>query len=906
MYLLFFQVDFDINDIVNYILNYFSSKPLLASIIIGVLVFVYFVLKYLPKLKDLVESIEFFKVRIKKEENHPATVTSELIDHSKRIPITNSSNKYVENEHNVNKLTKLLRSNKNRIIVVSGEAGIGKTKLVEYVCTTLLNDEFVNQIYMDFENVNSKDIRKPTDTTNDILKYTKITIVNTALGAKERIKNYGVIAKDYQRPTIIFIDNYEQVLDNSELSLKIFSEIINPLVDNNELIKVVITSRTNLDEACVNFKVEPLSNIPLHEFGDFEGDLTKEYTAIKLFCKLYNQDSLTDDLDYKNDKFSKEQFRIIVELCHRVSNLPLGIHLIATSSSHSEISFEDIQSDLKFHFNKPIPNLFREFSNRHKSLYNVFDWTYGQLSKTEKEFYKHLMYFPNGFFINNLPHWEGFINRSETKQKVIILNKRSFLRDQKYHPRLRNRYEIIILFRELLGINEENSRDKFSKDYVHAIHLAAYKRLQEIDEFIHGKNSIMADVDLLKEEIRLEYENITYFIEQSSDTHIQLAIDMLVCLERILNEFGPYILLEDIYNPLLDKTNDQEQRARLLMSKARVIKSTEQRENSLPLIEEAIKLLEKTNIKSELLGEAYRIGTYLSSQIGDNKLTQSILAKIDKFTESDKVKLGQLNMAFITLEQARKYERNGEMLNAITHFERTIKLMEGYKVQQAQAYNFAGMFYWRYGSSEKSERYFLEAIKKYNGIGEDRWILGFNTNLGLLYCDQDKLDKSLHYTEKVSEALKVQGPFGWSMINLLSLGRIYCRKNESPENFKVAEQYLLISFRKLRDIKYVESVLLASAELVELYYKYGMYDKARVYCDKSILYAKNNSYDSYMRYFRVICILGLINSKEGKIKESLINFEEAKNLVGRIEGNGWLSYKLTKQRFDSLKKVHSK
>ncbi|MBC2844902.1 tetratricopeptide repeat protein [Winogradskyella flava] len=903
MYFYLYQIDED--EIKNWILDFFSDHPVLASILISFVIIAYFVFQNLPKLKDFLESLDFFK-KILTRNSNADIVKSKLIDHSNRIPITNSSNRYIENEHNVNRLLELIRNDNNRIITVTGEAGIGKTKLVEYVSTNLLKKEYVNQIYMDFENVNSRDFTKATDTTEDILKDTKTKVVNNALGAKESIEEYGHIAKDYQRPTLIFIDNYEQVLDNSELSLSIFNDIINPLVDNNPLIKVIITSRTNIEEASVNFKVQPLSNIPLEDLKDFKGDLTQHFTAIELFCKLYNQDSVHDDKDYKDDKFTKEQFENIVMLCHKVSNLPLGIHLIATSSAHGEISFAEILSDLKSHFNKQIPNLFREFSDRHKSLYNVFDWTYGLLSDSEKEFYKHLMYFPNGFFLNNLPHWEGFKNHTETKQKVLKLNKGSFLRDQKYHPRLRNRYEIIILFRELLGIDTKNSRDSFSKDYVQAIHLAAYKRVKEIDDLIHDKNTDMANVDLIKEEIRLEYENITYFIEQSATTNLKLAVDMLVSLERILNEFGPYILLEDMYDPLLNRVTDPVQRARLLMSKARVLKSTKNREASIPPIEEAIELLEQTDVKSEILGEAYRIGTYLSSQISGNQLTDTIFDKFNDLDESDKAKLGELNLAFITLEQAKKYESSGNMKLAISSFDRAISFMEGYKVQQAQAYNFVGMTYWRYGESKKAEKYFLEAIKKYSGIGEERWILGFNTNLGLLYCDEGNLNKSLEYTQKVSEALKVQGPFGWSMINMLGLGRVYCRKRKTTSYFNKSEEYLLHSYRNLKDIKYAESAILASVELAELYYKYDKYDLAREYSEKSITYAKEEGYTNYMRYFRAVCLLGLINAKDKKNEESFQNLEEAENILSRIEDNKWLTYELTKERYNSLKKIHAK
>ncbi|MBO6880903.1 AAA family ATPase [Winogradskyella sp.] len=891
------------NDIKNWILDFFADHPVIASILIALVITVYFILRYLPKFKDFIESYEFFKKRIKKvnTEEDPGNTDIEFSEDN-LMTVENPSGFYVENEDNVNGLLEEIRKKDERVICVVGPAGVGKTKLVQYVCTKKLKKEFELQVYVDFESVNSPVKEELGKSTDDILVEAK-NIFNRALGIEEDRDTFHKISRYFQKPTIFFIDNYEQIIDNPSLDRRIQSEIIKTLIDHNPLIKIIITSRESIGGTNV-FEVKALSNISVEKAKTFKGDLLS-FKAIHLFCKIRNNDERkhrrTKSKPYKPKPFSPKEFLAIVELCNLVSNLPLGIRLIASRSVETDVF--TIKKEIKYILNQDIQADFGELADRHTNLYNVFNWSFKSLTEDEKEFYRHLTHFQNGFFKNDIPTWPNFNSSIKTKDTINKLYRKSFLREQEYPGASNLRYEVYTLFKQLLNLQKESNA--LDQAYLNEIYKSYLAKLLKMQNIISGSKVENLEYDKIKTDLRLDIENIESFIEHVQHNDIDIAIDLLVNLEKVLNEVGPYIVLEKLYDPLLEKVKDSTQKARLLMSKARVLKSTKRRHECVKYIKEAIAILEKQGEVTSFLGDAYRIGTYLSSQISQYDFGESIIHKFELLSDDEKQKLGELNCAFIIQERAKMHERNVNFNLAEASFDESLRLLEDYKVQQAQVLNYSGLFYWRMGHSEKSERQLTQAISQYKGIGEERWILGFKTNLGLLYCDQDKLDAAMKETNEAYEILRHQGPYGWSLVNLQNKGRIVSRYEKSASNFKEAETLLLDSTDKLNEVGYNESETLGYAELAELYYKYDKLNEAYTNAKKGLELAKTSKIDKWMRTFRMWCVIGLIAYKNANINESLDCLNEAERILLAVNNNQWLTYKVTRMRYDELKKLHT-
>ncbi len=912
--IIFFTSQSQEQDLKDILLDLLSEHPTLATIaviIISVVTYFIWFTDFLSKLKSAGEGLEILKKRLffwKKEPKAPVRSDS-FIDLKKLLPITNPENDYVKKGENVDELIALIRDEgitddkkkqRNQIIAVTGPAGVGKTRLVQEICNGDLSEDFKIQIYVDFEAVNSPE-KRHEDTEDEIFEDAKIQM-NKALGGIERDEEYHAIARHFQTPTILFIDNYEQVLDNPRLHNRIWKHIIRPFSAHNDLIKIIITSRAEIQEA-KKFEVQRLSNTTKELAKTYDREqLVQDFTAVRLFCKIHNQ-----SLDKKgrlDDKipFSQEEFVTLVELCNAVSNLPLGIHLIASRST--EIKLAQIKENLDYYLKQPIPDIFGEFGDRHTDLYNVFRWSFNSLSEEEKAFYKHLTYYQNGFYTKNLPVWPAFDIKEATDSTVSKLYRKSFLREQKYEGASeKRRYEVYILFKELLHLEDKHFKQNFNKEYLTQIHEQCHRMLEGMTEAVFGNRSDL-NYATVKTDLRLEYENITYFIKECRKDQLPLAVDMLVMLEHLLNEVGPYLKLEPLFNSLLKKVEDNVQRARLLMAKARVIKSSENRKLSIDPIKEAIALLKQEGSVSSTLGDAYRIGTYLSNQLSDYDLGAVIYKEVAELPEAEQLQLGTLNLGFVLSEKAKALERKGQIQAAIDQFEEVVTLMEGYKVQQAKVLNFLGMLHWRLGDADQAIANYKKAIDLYKGIGEDRWILGFQTNIGLVYCDKGDLDTSQEVTAIAYETLKHQGPYGWTQINQLNSGRILSRHAKKQKHFDAAEKILLETFKEFKSLHYWETYILNGVELAELYYKYRDYKQALDYAQLSLEKATEVGLTKWMRYFRVLCLAGLSYSQLGNKNESAKKLAEASEVLQSVEGNNWLSYEIPKLRYEQLKKVH--
>jgi|GEM_PF-1927958 len=857
---------------------------------------------WFSKIPEAIKGLKFLVGRFRNSEAKEARLMDEIeLSKDKLMTVENPSGFYVENEDNTEGLLAEIRNPKERIICVVGPPGIGKTKLVQFVCAHKLKEEFKIQVYVDFESVNSPILDGPPKSTDTIFIDAK-NIFNRALGIEEARDTFHKISKCFQTPTIFFIDNYEQIIDNPSLDRRIQSEIIRPLIDHNPLIKIIITSREDIAGTDA-FKVEALSNTTVEDAKKFKGDLLG-YKAIRLFCKIRNDNERKhrrfNSKLYKPKPFSPKEFLAIVELCNLVSNLPLGIRLIASRSVETDIF--TIKKEINYILNQDIQADFGELADRHTNLYNVFNWSFKSLTADEKEFYRHLTYFQNGFFKNDIPAWPAFNSSIKTQDTIDKLFRKSFLREQEYPGASGLRYEVYTLFKQLLDL--QNATESLDTAYLNQIYESYLAKLSKMDSVILGSQSENLEYDKIKTDLRLEIENIEAFITHVQHSNINIAIEMLVHLETVLNEVGPYIVLEMLYDPLLAKVKDPTQKAKLLMSKARVVKSTKNREQCMGYIKEAIAILEAQGEITPILGEAYRIGTYLSSQISQYALGEKIIEKFDELPEDQKTKLGKLNCAFIIQEKAKMHERKVNFVLAEACFDESLRLLEGYKVQQAKVLNYSGLFYWRIGHSEKAEKQLIQAINQYKGIGEDRWILGFKTNLGLLYCDQDRLDWAMKETTEAYDILRHQGPYGWSLVNLQNKGRIVSRYDRSDANFKEAEALLLDSTEKLNEVGYGESETLGYVELAELYYNYDDFDSAYSYAQKGLALAKAKKLDKWMRAFRAWCILGLTQYKQQAIEKSQESLLEAEQLLLAVKNNQWLSYKVTRNRYNQLKKLH--
>ncbi|WP_437439831.1 AAA family ATPase [Eudoraea algarum] len=813
------------------------------------------------------------------------------VDKAKDITVENPEGVYVSDGDNLDRLSEVIINNK--MVCVLGPSGVGKTRLVQQVCHSGKLELFKKKFEIDLEDVNPPD-NEEGETVEDAFKSAR-NAFNRGINLEQN-SDLEMIAMGISVPTLIFIDNYEQIVQNNKLDAKIRKELIDPF-RKNEKVHIIITSRISIYRAKL-FELKPLKNAISTE-GLTIKELADRYSAIKLFFKIHNQLCFEEGRTRK--KFNENDCQIIIELCNSVSSLPLGIRLLAVRSIDKELI--DIKQELQDTLKQEIPIAFGDLSDRQRSLYNAFSWSFNLLKPEEKRFFAYLSFFKNGFFLKNLPIWPSHQNQGETKDTAIMLFKHSLLRYMEYPNCSEPKYEMYVFARQMLEITMDSQDISLQHEYLEAICHKYLDRIIEIERLIFGKTSQDLNYIEIVKEVRLDLENIENFIKWCTKHRKDLAVDLLVRIERVLNETGPYIILKELYDPLLQHFKDGVKRSRLLMSKARVVKSTNLRHESMDLIIEAINILEAEKSINSTLGECYRIGTYLSAELGKFELRESIIEKVLNFSKEQQNALGISNYAFIILEDAKRYEKRGELKLAKDNFQKAAGYLEGYNVQLGKVLNYAGIFSWRIGDAEMAETYFKRCIKNYQNLGEDRWILGFKTNLALLYADTGDLKRGKTEAEEAYNILKQEGPYGWFLINKQSNGRLLARMSKSNGRFKEAEEILLESYQELKEVKYHESMVLGSTELAELYYLYEKYDLALDMANRSVVDCETYGLAKTMRYFRALCLDGLTNYRIGNTEVASKRKIEAEQLLVSVRENNWLTYGICYSRWQELKKL---
>ncbi len=814
---------------------------------------------------------------------------------SKRKGVLNTFGKsekiYVPNKGVLDELSELICE--HPVVCVTGPSGVGKTTVVKQLGLSKNLKKFKKKYRVDLEDVNPPNVNKgeSLEKSYDTAKNAFDRGFNL-----EREANYFDFANGILVPTLIFIDNYEQILDNDNLDVQIRENLIKPF-SHNDLVHIVITSRIYISDTN-RFELKELKN-PNTTKGLTSDQLVNDFPAIKLFCKIHN------DLRRKRKKskilFTNSEFETIIELCNSVSNLPLGIRLIACRSFDKK--FDEIKRELKETYKTEIPPQFLKKSDRHRTLFNAFIWSIKLLNKDERNFLYYLTHFKNGFFTKNIPIWPGHKKISQTIMLIEKLHLHSILKEEPYEYCSEPKYELYVFSKQVLELYMEENGITLRTEYLSSICTQYSKRLKQISEQIFNNTDKPINYLELTVEIRQDLENISYFTEWCTKNRKDLAVEILIDIERILNEIGPYLILEELYDPLLEHYKVGEKRAKLLISKARVLKSSEKRYLSLALVVEALEILEKSQVVNTTLGEAYRIGAWLCEQLGNYDLRTEIISKIEKLNSDQKNELGSTHLAFIDLEKAKQFEKQGKIQLAVGSFEKSMKLLEGHSIQQAKVANFIGIFYWRIGKPKVSEKHFISAIKKYKNLGENRWILGFKTNLGLLYADTGNFKDGFHVVKEAFEVLQQEGPYGWYLINLQSKGRLLSRMRKSKKRFKDAEKLLKDSCDKLKELKYYESLTLGEIELAELYYKYDKkqkaLEKAKLGSAKCLEYKLTYT----MRYFRSLVLEGILAREFGDLITAKEKYSIAKELLSNVDGNNWLTYDVCEKNWIKLNEI---
>jgi len=287
---------------------------------------------------------------------------SHLKPHRNHLPV--SPTPLVGREQEVNVITKQLLEPACRLLTLTGPGGIGKTRLSIEVGNSL-EQHFVDGIhFIPLAGIGTTESILPA--IADVLELGFSGPADALVQLNNSLHN---------KKTLLIFDNMEHLLEGREL----LSEIL----QNTHDVKMLVTSREQL-----HLQWEWLFDVqglPLPEENDEKPIETN--SAVQLFIQRARQASQDFSLE-------SEDIAAIIQICHAVGGLPLAIELAASWArmlSAREIA-QELEKSLDLLETRKL-----DLPQRHRSIKEVFDYSWQLLTENERELLLKLSIFQGGF-----------------------------------------------------------------------------------------------------------------------------------------------------------------------------------------------------------------------------------------------------------------------------------------------------------------------------------------------------------------------------------------------------------------------------------------------------------------------------------------------------------------------------
>ena len=291
--------------------------------------------------------------------------STELISH-----IPSSLGPLIGRDTELAEITRLIQGPHCRLLILTGQGGIGKTHLAKHTASHLIGLNKHPVIFVSLAAITGRE-----QTVTAIADALSIVLYT----ASDRSKQ--LISYLQQRELLLILDNFEHlVIDPSCVDL------IDDILEGTRMIKMLVTSRQPLKlQAEWVFEVQGL---PLPQ-GD-QPDELESSSAVALLIQRANQASV-------GFRPTKKDLLAIVRICELVEGLPLGIELAAAwvrTLTCEEIA-KEIQKSLAF-----LETSARGVPERHRSIRATIEHSWRLLTPDEQKVLRQLAIFRGGFTRN--------------------------------------------------------------------------------------------------------------------------------------------------------------------------------------------------------------------------------------------------------------------------------------------------------------------------------------------------------------------------------------------------------------------------------------------------------------------------------------------------------------------------
>lgn len=341
---------------------------------------------------------------------------------------------------------------------------------------------------------------------------------------------------------------------------------------------------------------------------------------------------------------------------------------------------------------------------------------------------------------------------------------------------------------------------------------------------------------------------------------------------------------------LLDEEKEIDEVINTLVNQKNLLARIGKFDEATKKILKAQELAEKTN-KDQHLGKVYLNYSAIPSALGDYKKAFSLSEKAYKYFEKIDNFLG---MASATNTQGNSLSKLGNFEAGLKCYQKAIELNQKVNPQDIPyILNNIGTIYFDLGNYEESLKYqkdCLASLKKNDDKSGTAVVL---VNIGMIYSLQNELEKAQKTIEESITLAEEVLNFLILPVALVSLASIHLDKGNLEKFWTFAQKAL----KHAKNINDYHTKVQIENKIALFYLKTKNYSKAQEILTRNLSYFQKIESQNDIAY--TLGILGEVLQEQGQNQTALENFEKAIDLSKKLELQDPLSFQLL-----GLAKVH--